>query len=179
MSGVLARAGWIDSIPRPSWLDWLLLHAWVASFIVAGAVAGHLIAGRRGRRAFALAFAVFAVIAGLVVAGDMALEDFIAPRYEHAIDMMIFFVAYPFAFGVMGSIGTAIATRQRTMIRTAARKFALGGLIGGIVFITSIGLDPKGPFAVPAFFMSLAIPGFVGARALMTVVSASTPPTSD
>jgi hypothetical protein len=141
----------------------------MSMFIAAGMVAGQVVAGPRGQFGFAVAFAVLAVTAAVVLASHMALEEFVASRYEQVTDMIVFIVAYPLAFAAMGSIGTAIVTRDRQTIGTAAGNFALGGLVGGIVFSTSIGLHLKGPSAFAAFALSVAVPGFVGARALATL----------
>ena len=140
--------------------------------IVAGVVAGRVVAGRRGQLGFAVAFGVFAFAAWLVLYIDLVpLPLLVSQRYERVSDMILLSLAYPTVFAVMGSLGATIVAHDRKIATRTGRAFAIGGLLGGMVFVALATLHPRGgPLGVLAFAATLAIPGFAGGRTFATLL---------
>jgi hypothetical protein len=156
-------------------VSWLVSAVWAAAFLFGGAIAGNAITGRRGQFPFSIAFFVFPLSAVLVIGQSMAFHDnYHWRRYEHALDFVLFNIAYPLTFGAMAWVSTTMITRRHKTAWSLAAACALNGVVGGIVFSLALEFLPlRGYIETIAFVMSLAIPAYLNARRISIVLGQS------
>jgi hypothetical protein len=95
-------------------------------------------------------------------------------RYEHALDFVLFNIAYPLTFGAMAWVSTMMITRHHKTAWSVATACALNGVVGGIVFSLALEFLPlRGYIETIAFVMSLAIPAYLNARRISIVLGQS------
>ena len=153
--------------------SWISLPVWAAAFLLGGAIAGNAIMGRRGRCPFSMAFAVFPLVAVVVVGQSIAFHDNYRWRqYEHALDFALFNVAYPLTFAAMGWISTIMLTGRQRTAWSAAAACARNGVVGGVIFSVATSFLPlRGRIEAISFVASVAVPAFLSARQLSATLT--------